>query len=57
VLGILVDKYTADEARTMGVPQENNIFDIIDQSTKEELDTSEISEIEPPAEPGDDLVE
>lgn len=37
--------------------EENNIFDVIDQSTKEELDTSEISEIEPPAEPGDDLVE
>ena len=37
--------------------EENNIFEIIDQSTGGELDTSEISEIEPPAEPGDDLVE
>jgi phage terminase small subunit len=37
--------------------EENNIFDVIDQSTKEELDTSEISEIEPPAKSGADLVE
>ena len=37
--------------------QENNIFDVIDQSTREELDTSAISEIEHPAKPGNDLVE
>ena len=35
----------------------NNIFEVINQSTGEELDTSEISEIEPPSEPGNDLVE
>ena len=37
--------------------EENNIFEVIEQSTREELDTSEISEIEPPAKPGNDLVE
>lgn len=36
---------------------ENNIFEVIDQSTREELDTSAISEIEHPAKPGNDLVE
>lgn len=56
-LGILVDKYTADEARTNGIPQENNIFEVIDQSTREEIDTDEIPEIEPPAKSGHDLVE
>ena len=35
----------------------NNIFEVIDQSTREEIDTNGISEIEPPAEPGDDVVE
>lgn len=56
-LGILVDKYTADEARTNGIPQENNIFEVIEESTREELDTSEIPEIESPAEHGHDVVE
>ena len=37
--------------------QENNIFEIIEESTREELDTSEIPEIEPPAEHGHDMVE
>ena len=37
--------------------QENNIFEVIEESTREELDTDEISEIEPPAKPGHDLVE
>ena len=37
--------------------QENNIFEVIDQSTREELDTSAISEIEHPAKPGNDMVE
>lgn len=37
--------------------QENNIFDVIEESTGEELDTSEIPEIEPPAEHGNDMVE
>ena len=46
-LGILVDKYTA----------ENNIFEVIDQSTREEIDTDEIPEIEHPAKSGHDLVE
>lgn len=56
-LGILVDKYTADEARTNGIPQENNIFEVIEESTREEIGTDEIPEIEPPAKPGHDLVE
>ena len=56
-LGILVDKYTADEARTNGIPQENNIFEVIDRSTREEIDTDAIPELEPPAESGHDLVE
>ncbi len=56
-LGILVDKYTGDEDVGQMNPSENNIFEIIDQSTGGELDISEISEIEPQAEPGDDLVE
>ena len=37
--------------------EENNIFEVIEQSTREEIDTNDISEIEPPAEPGDDMVE
>lgn len=36
---------------------ENNIFEVIDQSTREEIGTDEIPEIEPPAKPGHDLVE
>lgn len=56
-LGILVDKYTADEAHTHGMSMENNIFDVIDQSTREELDTSDIPEIESTAKPGNDMVE
>lgn len=36
---------------------ENNIFEVIDQSTREEIDTDEIPEIEHPAKPGHDLVE
>lgn len=37
--------------------EDNNIFEVIDQSTREEIDTNAIPEIEPPAEPGDDVVE
>lgn len=37
--------------------QENNIFEVIEESTREEIDTDAIPEIEPPAKPGDDLVE
>ena len=37
--------------------QENNIFEVIDQSTREEIGTDEIPEIEHPAKPGHDLVE
>lgn len=40
-----------------GSEQENNIFEVIDQSTREEIDTDEIPEIEPPAKSGHDLVE
>ena len=36
---------------------ENNIFEVIEQSTRGEIDTNGIPEIEPPAEPGDDVVE
>lgn len=39
------------------VQEDNNIFEVIDQSTREEIDTDAIPEIEPPAEPGDDVVE
>lgn len=46
-----------DERRSAAEAAENNIFDVIDQSTREELDTSEISEIEPPAKPCNDMVE
>lgn len=46
-----------DERRSAAEAAENNIFDVIDQSTREELDTSEISEIEPPTKPGNDVVE
>lgn len=38
-------------------PEENNIFQVIQQSTREEIDIHGIPEIKPPAEPGDDLVE
>ena len=37
--------------------QENNIFEVIEESTREELDISDIPEIEPPAKPGHDMVE
>lgn len=37
--------------------QENNIFAVIEESTREEIDTDEIPEIEHPAKPGHDLVE
>lgn len=37
--------------------QENNIFEVIEESTREEIDTDEIPEIEPPAKSGHDLVE
>lgn len=40
-----------------GNEQENNIFEVIDQSTREEMDTDDIPEIEPPAKSGHDLVE
>lgn len=36
---------------------ENNIFEVIEESTREELNTSEIPEIEPPAELSNDVVE
>ena len=36
---------------------ENNIFEVIDQSTREEIGTDEIPETEHPAKPGHDLVE
>lgn len=56
-LGILVDKYTANEARTNGIPQENNIFEVIDQSTREGIGRDEIPEIKPPTKSGHKLVE
>ncbi len=40
-----------------GSDAENNIFEVIDQSTREELDTSAIPEIEHPSELGNDMVE
>lgn len=46
------------DSKTGGAePEENNIFEVIDQSTREEIDTSEIPEIEPQAKPGHDMVE
>ena len=50
-LGVFDDRRGAEDAT------ENNIFDVIDQSTREELDTSDIPEIEPTAKPGNDMVE
>lgn len=46
-----------DSGNGPGSEQENNIFEVIDQSTREEIDTDEIPEIEPPAKSGHDLVE
>lgn len=46
-----------DSGNGPGNEQENNIFEVIDQSTREEIDTDEIPEIEPPAKSGHDLVE
>ena len=40
-----------------GEAPENNIFEVIDQSIREEIGTDEIPEIEHPAKPGHDLVE
>lgn len=42
---------------TAAAVEENNIFEVIEQSTREEIDTNDIPEIEPPAKPGDDVVE
>ena len=56
-LGILVDKYTANEDHAAGTDPKNNLFEIIQQSTQEELHTDGISEIERPAEPSHDMVE
>lgn len=39
------------------IEQENNLFEVIKQSTGEEIDTSEIPEIEPEAAAGNDMVE
>lgn len=50
-LGVFDDRRGAEDA------VENNIFDVIDQSTREELDISDIPEIEPTAKPGNDMVE
>ena len=46
-----------DSGNGPGNEQENNIFEVIEQSTREEIDTDEIPEIEPPAKSGHDLVE
>lgn len=46
-----------DNGSAAAANQENNIFEVIEESTREELDTSEIPEIEPPAEHGHDVVE
>lgn len=40
-----------------GNEQENNIFEVIDQSTREEIGTDDIPEIEPPTKSSNDLVE
>lgn len=56
-LGILVDKYRVDEGIGQINQSENNLFEVIEQSTREAIDTNEIPEIESPAEPGNDLVE
>ena len=55
----LHDKVSALEllGKHLGETPDNNIFDVIEQSTGEELDTSDIPEIEPPAKPGNDMVE
>ena len=46
-----------DANNSSGNEQENNIFEVIEESTREEIGTDEIPEIEPPAKPGHDLVE
>lgn len=46
-----------DEKRGADKTEENNLFEVIEQSTKGDLDISEIPEIESPAESCDDVVE
>ena len=46
-----------DEAESLGTKDNNNIFDVIDRSTREAVDTSDIREIESEAEFSDDMVE
>ena len=46
-----------DNGAANAAAEENNIFAVIEESTREEMDIRAIPEIEPPAEPGDDLVE
>ena len=56
-LGIIIDKYSRDEGIGQIDQPENNLFEVIAQSTGEEMDTSAIPEIEPSAESGHDVVE
>ncbi len=46
-----------DNGAANAAAEENNIFAVIKESTREGMDIRAIPEIEPPAEPGDDLVE
>lgn len=46
-----------DNGAANAAAEENNIFAVIEKSTREEMDIRAIPEIEPPAESGDDLVE
>ena len=55
-MGTLIDKWTSVRG-ALAAAEKNNIFEVIEQSTREEIDTDAIPEIEPPAKPGDDLVE
>ena len=55
--GILVDKYSIGEGAGIINQQDNNIFEVIEESTRGELDTSAIPELECQTESGDDVVE
>jgi hypothetical protein len=55
-LGILIDKYTANEVKTPhGV--DNNLFDAIVGNAGEDMETDDIPELEQEAATGDDVVE
>ena len=57
-LGILIDKFTGNEQPPKPpADSQNNLLDAIINSTKEDVPTDDIPELQQTAKPGDDMVE